>query len=50
VDAFDAEKIYDLFAIVVHVGTGPNHGHYVCIVKSHGKWLLFDDESVEVNR
>lgn len=37
-----------LFAVVVHIGRGPNHGHYVAVVKSGGRWLLFDDEIVEL--
>ena len=37
---------YGLFAVVVHVGSGPNHGHYVCLVKSHGQWLTYDDDTV----
>ena len=28
--------------------SGPNRGHYITIVKSHGYWLLFDDDIVEV--
>ena len=24
-----------------------NHGHYVCLVKIHEQWFLFDDETVE---
>ncbi|CAM9736194.1 unnamed protein product [Chrysoparadoxa australica] len=42
------ERLYALFAVVVHIGRGPNHGHYVAIVKSRGRWLLFDDELVEL--
>lgn len=42
----DAE--YWLFGVVVHVGTGPNHGHYVSLVKSHNHWLFFDDDTVEM--
>ena len=37
-----------LFAVVVHIGRGPNHGHYVAVVKSGGRWLLFDDDIVEL--
>lgn len=33
--------------MVVHIGTGPHHGHYVTIVKPHSQWLLCDDETVE---
>ncbi|EHA8587393.1 putative Ubiquitin carboxyl-terminal hydrolase 4 [Cocos nucifera] len=46
VDDTDAE--YSLFAVVVHVGSGTNHGHYVSLVKSHNHWLFFDDENVEM--
>lgn len=42
------DKLYELYSVVVHVGGGPYHGHYISLVKteSYG-WLLFDDESVE---
>ncbi|KAL5075795.1 hypothetical protein RYX36_014779 [Vicia faba] len=43
----EADIEYSLFAVVVHVGSGPNHGHYVCLVKNHNHWLCFDDETVE---
>ncbi|EPS66070.1 hypothetical protein M569_08707, partial [Genlisea aurea] len=44
----DGDVEYSLFAVVVHVGSGPNHGHYVSLVKSHNHWLFFDDENVEM--
>ncbi|XP_027112847.1 ubiquitin carboxyl-terminal hydrolase 3-like [Coffea eugenioides] len=44
----NADSEYSLFAVVVHVGSGPNHGHYVSLVKSHNHWLFFDDENVEM--
>ncbi|KAJ9564772.1 hypothetical protein OSB04_000738 [Centaurea solstitialis] len=44
----DADAEYSLFGVVVHVGSGPNHGHYVSLVKSHNHWLFFDDENVEM--
>lgn len=44
----DTDSEYSLFAVVVHVGPGPNHGHYVSLVKSHNHWLFFDDENVEM--
>jgi ubiquitin C-terminal hydrolase len=34
--------------VVVHVGSGPNHGHYISLVRSHTHWLFFDDENVEM--
>ncbi|KAL0909659.1 hypothetical protein M5K25_020546 [Dendrobium thyrsiflorum] len=44
----NADAEYSLFAVVVHVGSGPNHGHYISLVKSHNHWLLFDDENVDI--
>ncbi|KAI1285927.1 Ubiquitin carboxyl-terminal hydrolase 46 [Halotydeus destructor] len=41
------EKLYDLVAVVIHCGSGPNRGHYISIVKSFGFWLLFDDDIVD---
>lgn len=43
------DRLYDLVAVVVHCGSGPNRGHYISIVKSHGFWLLFDDDMVDVS-
>lgn len=42
-------QLYELYSLVVHIGGGPMHGHYIslCKVKS-GVWLLFDDETVEM--
>ncbi|KAA1087251.1 hypothetical protein PGT21_027012 [Puccinia graminis f. sp. tritici] len=45
-DIQDPDRLYELWAIVVHIGAGPHHGHYVTILKSHGQWLLFDDNIV----
>lgn len=42
----NADRLYNLFAIVVHIGNGPHHGHYISIVKSAGTWLVFDDDNV----
>ncbi|RMZ90784.1 hypothetical protein DV736_g1969, partial [Chaetothyriales sp. CBS 134916] len=47
-DAEDRDRIYELYAVVVHIGGGPYHGHYVAIIKTQDRgWLLFDDEMVE---
>lgn len=43
------DRLYDLVAVVIHCGSGPNRGHYISIVKSHGFWLLFDDDQVDVS-
>ncbi|KAK9313746.1 hypothetical protein V1524DRAFT_399627 [Lipomyces starkeyi] len=47
-DVQDPDRLYELYAVVVHIGGGPYHGHYVSIVKTeHAGWLLYDDEMVE---
>jgi len=48
-DAEDPDRLYELYAVVVHIGGGPYHGHYVTVVKNDetGKWMLIDDEAVE---
>ncbi|PPQ74417.1 hypothetical protein CVT24_001046 [Panaeolus cyanescens] len=47
VDELDEpDRLYDLFAIVVHIGSGPNTGHYISIIKTSGSWLVFDDDNV----
>lgn len=46
-DAENPDRKYRLFAVIVHAGSGPNHGHYVAIVRAHQQWLCFDDDMVE---
>jgi ubiquitin carboxyl-terminal hydrolase 12/46 len=48
-DAVNPDRFYDLMSVVIHCGSGPNRGHYISIVKSHGFWLLFDDDMVDVS-
>lgn len=31
-DSEDPDRLYELYAIVVHIGGGPYHGHYVAII------------------
>lgn len=47
-DSDQRDKLYELYGVVLHIGAGPYHGHYVSLVKTelYG-WLLFDDETVE---
>ena len=46
-DAEDPDRLYELYAVIVHIGALPSHGHYVAIIKTREKgWLLFDDELV----
>ena len=42
------KTLYNLSAVVVHVGNGSEYGHYYCLVKISGKWIKFDDENVQV--
>eukprot|EP00730_Choanoeca_flexa_P018810 TRINITY_DN9165_c0_g1_i4.p1 TRINITY_DN9165_c0_g1~~TRINITY_DN9165_c0_g1_i4.p1 ORF type:complete len:435 (+),score=76.98 TRINITY_DN9165_c0_g1_i4:196-1500(+) len=46
-EAENAERIYDLFAIVIHIGQHLSRGHYISMVKSGEHWLLYDDDRVE---
>jgi ubiquitin carboxyl-terminal hydrolase 12/46 len=46
-DTVDADRNYRLFAVIVHAGSGPNHGHYVALVRAHNQWLCFDDDLIE---
>lgn len=39
---------YDLFAIVVHKGSTPNHGHYISLVRCHSRWVRFDDDEIDL--
>ncbi|GAA5836772.1 hypothetical protein JCM5353_006894 [Sporobolomyces roseus] len=45
-DISNPDRLYELWAIVVHIGIGPTHGHYITIVKSGAKWIVFDDNNV----
>ncbi|KAF7303112.1 cysteinease [Mycena kentingensis (nom. inval.)] len=45
-DIDDADRLFSLFGIVVHIGNGPHHGHYISIIKTMGSWLVFDDDTV----
>ena len=47
-DNDENEAFYKLYAVIVHIGSDPNHGHYVSYIQSHGLWLLFDDDEVKV--
>ncbi|PRP77448.1 hypothetical protein PROFUN_14336 [Planoprotostelium fungivorum] len=47
-EAPDADRMYHLKSVVCHIGTGPNHGHYVSISKSYDRWILFDDENLRL--
>lgn len=47
-EAEDPDRLYELYAVIVHIGGNAYHGHYVSIIKTKDRgWLLFDDEMVE---
>ncbi|XP_065174820.1 ubiquitin carboxyl-terminal hydrolase 12-like [Sycon ciliatum] len=47
-DAEQAERLYQLMAVVIHCGTGPNRGHYITVARTQGNtWYLFDDDVVD---
>ncbi|CAH0019465.1 unnamed protein product [Clonostachys rhizophaga] len=47
-EAEDPDRLYELYAVVVHIGGNAYHGHYVSIIKTQDRgWVLFDDEMVE---
>lgn len=47
-DADDPDRLYELYAVVVHIGGNAYHGHYVSVIKTKDRgWVLFDDEMVE---
>ncbi len=49
-EKYSASTLYNLSAVVVHVGTGNEYGHYYCLVKISGEWVKFDDENVTVRK
>ncbi|KAI9458341.1 hypothetical protein BJY52DRAFT_426013 [Lactarius psammicola] len=48
VDEVEApDRLYELFGIIVHIGSNPHQGSYVAIVKGAHTWLKFNDEKIE---
>ena len=44
----DGDKIFELFALVCHIGS-VNTGHYIVIIKNgNGQWLKFDDSVISL--
>jgi ubiquitin carboxyl-terminal hydrolase 12/46 len=46
-DSENPDRMYELIGVVIHIGSGPNQGHYISLIKSSNNWLVFDDETVE---
>ncbi|CAG8524701.1 6771_t:CDS:10 [Paraglomus brasilianum] len=47
-DTENPDRLYELYAVCVHIGSGLQHGHYVALIKNMGQWRLFDDDAVEI--
>ena len=45
--AEDKSVLYHLKGIVVHLGQGYAYGHYFALINSRGRWIRFDDTSVD---
>ena len=44
----DGNKVYELFAVICHVGS-VNTGHYIAIIKNdNGQWFRFDDNVISL--
>jgi hypothetical protein len=39
----EGQKGYELCSVVLHSGIDLKNGHYICIVRAAGRWLLADD-------
>lgn len=48
IESLEGPKVYNLTGIVVHVGSGLSFGHYYSFARSKGKWIKFNDTSVQV--
>jgi ubiquitin carboxyl-terminal hydrolase 12/46 len=48
IESLEGPKMYNLTGIVVHVGSGLSFGHYYAFARSKGKWIKFNDTSVQV--
>eukprot|EP01129_Flabellula_baltica_P007710 TRINITY_DN3013_c0_g2_i1.p1 TRINITY_DN3013_c0_g2~~TRINITY_DN3013_c0_g2_i1.p1 ORF type:complete len:326 (-),score=50.47 TRINITY_DN3013_c0_g2_i1:1197-2174(-) len=42
----DSKKLYSLVSVVSHIGSSPNHGHYVAFSKTEDIWRKYDDDKV----
>lgn len=48
-DATNPDRCYELTGIIIHIGSGPNQGHYIAIIRTiHGHWIVFDDDNVQL--
>eukprot|EP01083_Nonionella_stella_P021600 59862_1 len=46
----DAERDYRLYAVIIHIGSGMRFGHYITMVKNHGRWFMYDDDHIQIIR
>ena len=46
----DGKGVYEMMAIVSHLGTATSHGHYVAHIKKGKEWYFFNDSKVAVSQ
>lgn len=49
-DFSDGKGLYEMVAIISHLGKDTGHGHYVSHVKRNGKWYFFNDNKVALSK
>ncbi|EGG16808.1 deubiquitinating enzyme [Cavenderia fasciculata] len=46
----DGAAKYHLVGFITHLGNNVQMGHYICHVKKNGKWVKFNDRSVQLSQ
>ncbi|EGW32741.1 uncharacterized protein SPAPADRAFT_149886 [Spathaspora passalidarum NRRL Y-27907] len=47
-DSIDGNKVFELFAVVCHIGS-VNTGHYIVYIKDgNGRWFMYDDSVISL--
>ncbi len=45
--SYQNSTCYTLNSLIVHVGSGIQHGHYFSLIKNKDKWYKVDDDKVQ---
>ena len=45
-EARDGMAQYRLFGFISHMGSSTSTGHYVCHIRKHDRWVIYNDEKV----
>ncbi|WVN86941.1 uncharacterized protein L203_102116 [Cryptococcus depauperatus CBS 7841] len=47
-DSANPDQLYELFAMMIHIGNGLQQGHYVTVKRTpSGQWVMCDDDNIE---